>query len=220
MTITSAQIYKLADAFVEELRNVMRPFEWRAMVETNKSERYVKGGLCASHNYLDANMQMADAFETIFDRSISTEADYDAVNKAWAIARRGALAGVEPDHAGRMAEALAALTSETFDWAWNLCGEREDLDAIRDEAKAALRNYARANKPISVDLDAAIVAAAAEDQIWRAPQKAELAKWYDATIGYDPFADDPTITISEVEKTKAEYLAERAAEKIRAERDQ
>jgi len=38
--------------------------------------------------------------------------------------------------------------------------------------------------------------------------KEELRKWYIDTIGYDPFEDDPTITVEEVAKIKKEYLAE------------
>jgi hypothetical protein len=38
--------------------------------------------------------------------------------------------------------------------------------------------------------------------------KEELRKWYVETIGYDPFKDDPTITVEEVAKIKKEYLQE------------
>lgn len=39
-------------------------------------------------------------------------------------------------------------------------------------------------------------------------EKAELAQWYLETIGYDPFIDDPEMTVEEIRQTKAEYLAE------------
>lgn len=39
-------------------------------------------------------------------------------------------------------------------------------------------------------------------------EKAELAQWYLETIGYDPFLDDPEMTVEKVRQTKAEYLAE------------
>ena len=38
--------------------------------------------------------------------------------------------------------------------------------------------------------------------------KAALTAWYLETIGYDPFQDDPEITVEDVRRTKAEYLAE------------
>lgn len=38
-------------------------------------------------------------------------------------------------------------------------------------------------------------------------EKAALANWYAATIGYDPFLDDPAQTVAEIRKVKREYLA-------------
>ena len=37
--------------------------------------------------------------------------------------------------------------------------------------------------------------------------KHTLTQWYVETIGYDPFTDDPAITVEEVARLKAEYLA-------------
>ena len=39
-------------------------------------------------------------------------------------------------------------------------------------------------------------------------RKEELRTWYKETIGYDPFKDDPTTTVEEIAKIKAEYLEE------------
>lgn len=36
--------------------------------------------------------------------------------------------------------------------------------------------------------------------------KETLRKWYLNTIGYDPFEDDPTLTVEEVARVKKEYL--------------
>lgn len=41
--------------------------------------------------------------------------------------------------------------------------------------------------------------------------KAELAASYVELIGYDPFVDDPTITVEEVRETLIGYVLERAA---------
>lgn len=38
--------------------------------------------------------------------------------------------------------------------------------------------------------------------------KEELRKWYINTIGYDPFEDDPIITVEEVAKIKKKYIQE------------
>ena len=39
-------------------------------------------------------------------------------------------------------------------------------------------------------------------------EKADLAAWYVQTIGYDPFQDDPGITVEQVRQIKSNYLAE------------
>jgi len=41
----------------------------------------------------------------------------------------------------------------------------------------------------------------------REREQLALAAWYLTTIGYDPFKDDPNITVEDVRRIKADYLA-------------
>ncbi len=78
----------IAAAFVANLRSSLGDATFDDLRYAN---RHAPAGTCASHNYCDANMPMAKAFETVTGRDISARdaiADADAAlwNRAWALA--------------------------------------------------------------------------------------------------------------------------------------
>jgi hypothetical protein len=82
----------LARAFGAEIQAALTRREFREMIDRNKSS-HTDDGICASHDFVDANMYMLDAFKKTFGRepAILTDADdeIDAKlwNDAWAIAK-------------------------------------------------------------------------------------------------------------------------------------
>ena len=79
--------------FADVLREWLTPQEWAKMAERNRSPDY-QGGICASHDFCDANMAMVEAFETVMGREFNgdaTEADFALWNAAWNHAHKGAL---------------------------------------------------------------------------------------------------------------------------------
>ena len=100
MTITQERI---ADAFADVLRDWLTADQWAEMQARNV---VYSDGVCASHDFCDANMAMAEAFETVTGRepafgydtladgspvdpaaAIQADADCDTWNAAWAIAK-------------------------------------------------------------------------------------------------------------------------------------
>jgi hypothetical protein len=82
----------LAQAFGEEVQAAFTPTEFRRMVDMNKSS-HADRGICATHDFCDANMLMLEAFKKTFGRepAILTDSD-DTVDArlwgdAWAIAK-------------------------------------------------------------------------------------------------------------------------------------
>jgi hypothetical protein len=69
---------ELARAFGEEVQAAFTPTEFRAMVDMNKSS-HADRGICATHDFCDANMLMLDAFKKTFGREpwFLTDADSD-----------------------------------------------------------------------------------------------------------------------------------------------
>lgn len=92
----TTQAEALAAAFVADLRVCLTGDQWDEIRARNALSTYQ--GCCASHDFVDANMNMAAAFEKVTGREPQTDSDGDAAlwNEAWAIARRGALAEQAP----------------------------------------------------------------------------------------------------------------------------
>lgn len=85
-------IEKLARAFAEQLRADIGDAAFEAVKRLNATPQFKDTGACASHNYCDANMTMAEAFETAMGRDVFTgdhilDADMDLWNAAWNFAR-------------------------------------------------------------------------------------------------------------------------------------
>lgn len=90
----------LAEEFVRVLREWLSDAEWREMTKRNSSTHAAP--ICASHDFCDANMAMAEAFHNTLGRSLFPEGDsepkardIDLVNDAWSMARERHLAKVE-----------------------------------------------------------------------------------------------------------------------------
>lgn len=86
----------IAADFVRRLREMLTPTDWAEMRALNATPDY--SSACASHNYCDANMPMADAFERATGRALDAGSDADAGlwNAAWDFARVTALADPAP----------------------------------------------------------------------------------------------------------------------------
>ena len=86
---------ELALKFVTLLRRELTAEQWDEMRAKNGTGEYTLA--CASHDYLDANMVMAAAFKEVHDREVAfsdepdADADVDAWNAAWTLARQTVL---------------------------------------------------------------------------------------------------------------------------------
>jgi hypothetical protein len=79
-------LYRLARVFAAKLRSAITADQWRAMCRRNL---IAAEGVCASHDFLDANDVMAEAFAEVIGHEQDCASDPDAViwSKAWSIAR-------------------------------------------------------------------------------------------------------------------------------------
>jgi hypothetical protein len=87
---------RLARAFGAEVQGAFNPHEFREMCSRNKSS-HADDGICATHDFCDANMLMLAAFKETFgrepafltadDTSPGSRADTRLWNDAWAIAK-------------------------------------------------------------------------------------------------------------------------------------
>ena len=95
-TVREGEAQAIALAFADALRADLSAEQWEAMRARNASPEYADGS-CASHDFCDANLPMADAFKAVTGRDILRDgappADEDAAlwGMAWAIARRAYL---------------------------------------------------------------------------------------------------------------------------------
>jgi len=88
---------RLALEFSRELRDALTPEQMTDVVVLNQTPRFKDHGCCATHNYCDANVVMADAFETVVGRepvlpcdgaeSDQIDADSALMDEAWTLAR-------------------------------------------------------------------------------------------------------------------------------------
>lgn len=79
----------IAKEFSQRLRQQLLPREWKEMIGKNASDPRYASGACASQDYLDANMTMAEAFEDVTGHAADGNSENDAAlwNRAWAKAR-------------------------------------------------------------------------------------------------------------------------------------
>lgn len=97
----TTEVTRLADEFAKLLRRDLRPHEWAEMCAKNAAAP--DAGWCASHDYLDANETMMEAFLAVTGREIHQDkedgevyqdpADLELWNAAWADARKRHLSG-------------------------------------------------------------------------------------------------------------------------------
>lgn len=85
-------IEELACNFAHRLGRMLRPCEWREMRLRNRT---AGAGVCASHDFVDANMVMLDAWRATREPAIvdagdaeQLAGDIDHVNAAWTVATR------------------------------------------------------------------------------------------------------------------------------------
>jgi hypothetical protein len=103
----SAQTAALAAEFVARLRAELSPAHFAEMQNLNST---ADDGICHSHDYCDANMTMADAFEQVVGREIDLQSDDDRA--LWSAAWRHALThglGQDAEVEAAAAEADATL---------------------------------------------------------------------------------------------------------------
>ncbi len=84
----------LAAEFAARLRAELTPDQIAEVNRRNATPQY-QNGSCASHDFCDANMPMAEAFEASTGKEVdpSSETDARLWNAAWEAARR---AGFDP----------------------------------------------------------------------------------------------------------------------------
>jgi hypothetical protein len=79
--------WRIAQAFAETLKKDLEP---RQFAEMKKRNLTYGEGICASHDFCDANMMMAAAFKEVTGREadVATDADTALWNQAWDLARK------------------------------------------------------------------------------------------------------------------------------------
>jgi hypothetical protein len=92
---------RIARDFVKLLRESLSRGQWIAMTHRNVAN--IGTGICASHDFCDANMPMADAFERHMGHTPEADSERDASfwNDAWQIAQRRDLTAYEDEHPDR-----------------------------------------------------------------------------------------------------------------------
>lgn len=79
----------IATKFVATLREWLTAEEFAEMKVLNETDPTYKGDCCASHDFCDANVAMADAFAEVMGHQVDgdNEADCKVWNDAWELAR-------------------------------------------------------------------------------------------------------------------------------------
>lgn len=122
----------LAVEFVERLRNCLTVDEIELIRRRNATPEY--SDACATHDFIDANMVMNDAFEKIVGREIDAENGFECVfwNEAWDIAKREFLTNPSPHIAIKLRN-----ISDHLQW---LLDHRLTDPLARQEAELELAN--------------------------------------------------------------------------------
>lgn len=81
------QAIALARAFSEDIQASLTPREFQEVLDRNAAE--TNEGVCHTHDFLDANMAMSDAFVALTGHEVdgNDDADVDLWNAAWDIAK-------------------------------------------------------------------------------------------------------------------------------------
>jgi hypothetical protein len=88
--VFEAEANDIAHGFTRLLKQQLTIAQWKEMVAKNKTDPRYASGACASQDYLDANMSMAEAFKDVTGREPDGDNEDDAAlwNKAWELARK------------------------------------------------------------------------------------------------------------------------------------
>lgn len=78
---------KLAREFSEEIKEALTVQQFREVLDRNAAED--NPGVCHTHDFMDANMPMSDAFERVVGHEVDGNNDEDVSlwNAAWDIAK-------------------------------------------------------------------------------------------------------------------------------------
>jgi hypothetical protein len=83
---------KLAGAFAKEIREALSPEMLnRVRILNRESPRYGEDRACATHNFIDANVCMLDAFKKTFpgtEPDPASQAVANLMNEAWSLAKK------------------------------------------------------------------------------------------------------------------------------------
>jgi hypothetical protein len=91
----STQTETLALEFARVLRSWLTAEQMRLVLERNAEGAKIGAAWCASHDFCDANMAMAEAMQTVLGREpdpVDNEADGDLWNAAWSRAKAAGFA--------------------------------------------------------------------------------------------------------------------------------
>lgn len=85
----AAQIHAIAGAFADHVHDATTEEEFSEIKRRNATEDYKFS--CASHDFMDANVEMAAAFHDVMGREadVGSDEDTDLWNKAWDMAKSG-----------------------------------------------------------------------------------------------------------------------------------
>jgi hypothetical protein len=84
------QVTAIAEAFAEVMRQWLSPAEFAEMKRRNESGGIYASGACASHDFCDSNMAMAEAFKGVTGHDVNGDDETDATiwGDAWSLARK------------------------------------------------------------------------------------------------------------------------------------
>ena len=87
--LTEENKMKLAKEFSAIIKRDLTEEQLSSVIRTNREENH-SNGCCATHDFLDANMSMDEAFQNVFKREYDFESDEDTAieNHSWAIAKK------------------------------------------------------------------------------------------------------------------------------------
>lgn len=124
----------VAEGFVKVLRSWLKPSEWREMVRRNKAYRAEGLSCCASHEFCDSNMAMAEAMEA---EGIVPNAEAMLWNDAWSLAAPVLAGGARDRKCGNCGAAADP---------WAACDNCKLPDPRPARARATVRKQERARK--------------------------------------------------------------------------
>ena len=90
-TLTPAE--RLAEAFAKEIRDALSPETLNRVQVLNRyyTDKYGEDRACATHDFIDANVCMLDAFKKTFmfaEPNPDNQAVADVMNEAWSLAKK------------------------------------------------------------------------------------------------------------------------------------